>query len=107
MTDTEFDLDLSRRKLLAAAGIGAGAAVAASLVGSGDAEAAPALRAALDPVMTPPVAGLHLQCGADASAEMVVSWHTLQPVTNPRVMLGRRDGKLEQTIAAKAVSYTD
>jgi len=36
-----------------------------------------------DPVGTPPVAGLHLQFGADASSEMVVSWHTLQPVQHP------------------------
>jgi hypothetical protein len=27
---------------------------------------------------TTPVAGLHLQFGADASSEMAVSWHTLQ-----------------------------
>jgi hypothetical protein len=38
---------------------------------------------------------------------MVVSWHTLQPVQNSRVLLGRPDGKLEQTVDAKAVSYTD
>ena len=37
--DAEFNLELSRRKLLAAAGIG-GAAVAASLIRTGAAEAA-------------------------------------------------------------------
>ena len=105
--DTEFDLELSRRKLLAAAGIGGGAAVAASLIGTGAAQAAPAARRSPDPVATPPVAGLHLQFGADASSEMVVSWHTLQPVRNARVMLGRLDGTLEQTVEAKATSYTD
>src|ERR1700734_948068 len=105
--DTEFDLDLSRRKLLAAAGIGAGAAMGGTLVGRGTAEAAPVMRPAADPVATPPVAGLHLQFGADASSEVVVSWHTLQPVRNPRVVLGRLDGKLEQTVAAKATGYTD
>jgi phosphodiesterase/alkaline phosphatase D-like protein len=106
--DTEIiKLDLSRRKLLAAAGIGGAAVVAASLVGTGDTEAAPPSRQSPDPVATPPVAGLHLQFGADASSEMVVSWHTLQPVRNPRVVLGRLDGKLEQTVAAKAASYTD
>ncbi len=36
-----------------------------------------------------------------------MSWHTLQPVHNPRVVLGRLDGKLEQTVEAKATSYTD
>jgi hypothetical protein len=107
--DTGLDLALSRRKLLAAAGIGASAAVAASLVGIGEAEAAPAPspRRSSDPAATPPVAGLHLQFGADASSDIVVSWHTLQPVRSPRAMLGRLDGKLEQTVAAKATSYTD
>src|SRR5450432_1809828 len=103
----EFDLELSRRKLLAAAGIGGAAAVAASLIGTGAAEAAADASRSPDPAATPPVAGLHLQFGADASSEMVVSWHTLQPVRNPRVMLGRLDGRLEQTVEAKTVSYTD
>jgi 3',5'-cyclic AMP phosphodiesterase CpdA len=106
--DTELiNLDLSRRKLLAAAGIGGAAVLAASLVRIGDAEAAPASRQLPDPVATPPIAGLHLQFGADASSEMVVSWHTLQPVQNPRVVLGHLDGKLEQTVEAKVTSYTD
>jgi 3',5'-cyclic AMP phosphodiesterase CpdA len=101
------DLDLSRRKLLAAAGIGGAALVAASLVGNGDAEAAPLAGESPDPVTTPPVAGLHLQFGADASSDMVVSWHTLQPVQNPRVLLGHLDGKLEQTVKATETSYLD
>jgi hypothetical protein len=101
-------LEISRRKLLAAAGIGGAAAVASSLVGSSeDAYAAVTLRLSSNPMATPPVAGLHLQFGADASSEMVVSWHTLQPVRNPRVLLGRLDGKLEQTIDARPTSYTD
>ena len=100
--DTGFNLELSRRKLLAAAGIGGGAVMAASLIGTGEAQAAPTARPSPDPVATPPVAGLHLQFGADASSEMVVSWHTLQPVRNPRVVLGRLDGKLEQTRRGQA-----
>ena len=101
--DTEFNLDLSRRKLLAAAGIGGGAAVAASLSSEPETPRPhlPQARPS-DPVATPPVAGLHLQFGADASSEMVVSWHTLQPVRNPRVVLGQLDGRLEQTVEAKA-----
>ena len=105
--DTGFKLELSRRKLIAAAGIGAGAVMAASLVRTGDAEAAPPSSPSPDPVATPPVAGLHLQFGADASSEMVVSWHTLQPVTNPHVVLGQLDGTLAQTVEAKPTSYTD
>jgi hypothetical protein len=105
--DTGFKLELSRRKLIAAAGIGAGAVMAASLVRTGDAEAAPPSSPSPDPVATPPVAGLHLQFGADASSEMVVSWHTLQPVTHPHVVLGQLDGTLEQTVEAKPTAYTD
>src|ERR1700735_4231723 len=105
--DSGFNLELSRRKLLAAAGIGGGAAAAVSLIGTGEADAAPAARLSFDPAATPPVAGLHLQFGADASSEMVVSWHALQPVRNPRVVLGRLDGKLEQTVNAREASYTD
>ena len=81
--------------------------MATSLIGSGSAEAASVASPPSDPVTTPPVAGLHLQFGADASSEMVVSWHTLQSVQNPRVVLGHLDGKLAQTVAAQATSYTD
>jgi len=103
-SDSDTSPELSRRKLLAAAGI---AAVAAPLIGTGDAEAAAATGLPPDPMATHPVAGLHLQFGADASSEMVVSWHTLQPVHRPRVVLGRLDGRLEHTVDAKATSYTD
>src|SRR5271166_5250517 len=105
--DTGLNLELSRRKLLTAAGIAGGAVFAASLIGTGAALAAPAPRPSPDPPTTPPVAGLHLQFGADASSEIVVSWHTLQPVRNPRVMLGNLDGKLERIIEASESSYTD
>ncbi|HTQ35181.1 MAG TPA: metallophosphoesterase family protein, partial [Stellaceae bacterium] len=103
--DTTLDLELSRRKLLAAAGLAGGAAMAMSLVGMGTASAAPT--AAQAPTTAPPVAGLHLQFGADASTEMVVSWHTLQSVGNPRVTLGSLDGKLDRVVAAKESRYTD
>jgi phosphodiesterase/alkaline phosphatase D-like protein len=105
--DTGFGLELTRRKLLAAAGIAGGAAIAASLVGTGAAQATPASRPSPDPMTTPPVAGLHLQFGADASSEMVVSWHTPQSISNPRVMLGNLDGKFERVTEAKETSYTD
>jgi 3',5'-cyclic AMP phosphodiesterase CpdA len=105
--DTGFNLELSRRKLLAAAGIGGGAAMAASLLRTGAAQAAPTAGRSPNPVDAPPVAGLHLQFGSDASAEMVVSWHTLQSVGSPRVVLGRLDGALERMVEAEATSYTD
>ena len=96
--------EISRRKLLAAAGIGTLVVPAQSLGES--AHAAPAA-GAVSVAGTPAVAGLHLQFGADASAEVTVSWHTLKPVRNPRVVLGGLDGKLEQTADAALTSYTD
>jgi 3',5'-cyclic AMP phosphodiesterase CpdA len=108
--DTEFNLELSRRRLLAAAGVGGVTVAAASLIGTAGAETTPVLPVSSqysDPAAIPPVAGLHLQFGADASSQMVVSWHTLVPVRNPRIVLGRLDGRLEQTVEAKATSYTD
>jgi hypothetical protein len=119
-SDNTPKLELSRRKLLAAAGIGGGAMVAASFIGTAAAKADrgdgdrnvgnggdPDSSPSFDPVTTPPVAGLHLQFGADASSEMVVSWMTLQPVNRPRVLLGTLDGELERTIDAEEASYTD
>jgi hypothetical protein len=103
-TDSDFNLELSRRRLLAAVGLGGGALAAASLasVGAAEAQGAPADQAA-----TIPVSGLHLQFGADASSQMVVSWHALAPVGRPRVLLGRLDGRLEQAAEAKLASYVD
>src|SRR5579871_708087 len=77
------------------------------MIATAEGEAAPAARETFDPLATPPVAGLHLQFGADASAQMVISWHALQPVRSPRVLLGRLDGRLEQTIEAREASYAD
>ena len=104
--DNGFEFELSRRRLLAAAGL-AGVAGALAETGAADAGPADAAGGPADPAATPPVAGLHLQFGADASSEMVVSWHTPQPVSHPRVLLGRMDGSLEQTVDARTRSYTD
>lgn len=99
----ESSSKLSRSKLLAAAGL---TAAAASLIGV-PVEAAVALPPTSDSTKAPPVHGLHLQFGADAATEMVASWHTLQRVRNPRVVLGRVDGRLERTAQAYEASYTD
>jgi hypothetical protein len=107
------ELDVSRRKLLAAAGIGAGALLTPAQGRAAVRTVDPAfakgagLHDGANPLVTPPVAGLHLQFGADAASDVVVSWHTLQPVTQPRVLLGRLDGALEKTAIAIPASYTD
>lgn len=58
--------------------------------------------------MRPPrIDGLHLQFGADASTEVVVSWHTRVRVRHPRVMVGTPDDGLGRMVAAETVSYRD
>jgi len=103
MNDYDLRFELSRRKLLAAAGMTA----AAALIGSAATEAASPLESASDAAPAPPVHGLHLQFGADASSEIVVSWHTLHAVRNPRVALGNLAGKLEREVVARERSYSD
>ena len=100
MSDSAFASELSRRRLLAAAGAGG---LAAGAAGSGEAGSG----SAVSSPPAPPVAGLHLQFGADASSQMTVSWHTLEPVTGGRVIVGRADGRLERTVPARTVSYLD
>jgi 3',5'-cyclic AMP phosphodiesterase CpdA len=108
MSFDDETLTFSRRRLLIAAGIYAGAATAASFLSGEPARAAtPGSSRRDDSDMAPPVAGLHLQFGADASSHVVVSWHALQAVRNPRVLIGDLDGRLEQTAHAEHVSYTD
>ncbi len=103
----EHSLDLSRRTLLAALGFGVGASIAAPMVPSQSAQAATTSDAVPDPAAPPPVAGLHLQFGADAASEVVVSWHALQSVPNPRVVVGGLDGRLTHMVPAGQASYVD
>src|SRR6187200_3212023 len=56
---------------------------------------------------SPRVSGLHLQFGADASTEVVVSWHTPAPVSHPRIVYGTPDDGLGQATAAETVTYRD
>lgn len=104
-SDTTVDIEVSRRRLLAAAGLTPGAL---ALLASADARAERAHEGSSDAnPPAEPVSGLHLQFGADAATEMTVSWHSLSPQENPRVLLGTRDGKLDQAASAEPSSYVD
>jgi 3',5'-cyclic AMP phosphodiesterase CpdA len=105
-SETTVDIDVSRRRLLAAAGLAPGALALLTAAGA-QAEDAPESSSDASPPAAEPVAGLHLQFGADAATEMTVSWHSLSAVNNPRALLGRLDGKLEQTATARTSSYID
>ena len=102
-------MDVSRRTLIVGgtsaivgAGVGAGVAgfVAADRTG-------PTLWQRGDRSGAPRVGGLHLQYGADAASEVVVSWHTAAAVNNPRVMVGTPDDGVGRTVAAETVTYRD
>ncbi len=97
---SEPRFELSRRRLLAAAGVGG-----AALIGPRESQAGQSPPGSPPP--GPPVSGLHLQFGADASSEVVVSWHAAQPVGRPRVIIGRLDGRLERTAVAESRTYVD
>jgi hypothetical protein len=100
-----FEAHLRRRTLLLT-GVGG---VAAAVVGTETAEAEALTgteKQAHQPTRTPPVDGLHLQFGSDASSTAVVSWHTLQPVSQGRVLLGTERG-YRRSVAASTRTYTD
>jgi hypothetical protein len=113
-TDAPAPSGISRRAMLTAAGVGG--AMAAVPLATGSASAATnatpnAIRdvdgPVGDPASTPRVAGLHTQFGSDSSREVVVSWHTLQPVSRPRVLLSRAGSDYTRGAAARTVSYVD
>jgi len=109
MTPSRTRSELTRRSLLAAAGV-VGAAAAVDLVApTSSASAAPGAnrRRPADPTQTPRVGGLHTQFGADATDEVTVSWHTTQPVRKPRVLVAREGQSHERTVAAVEHSYED
>jgi 3',5'-cyclic AMP phosphodiesterase CpdA len=95
-----------RRGLL----MGAATVGGAVLIGEPHALAAPrspALWQRPDQAGAPRVGGLHLQFGADASREVVVSWHTTGSVSKPRVQLGIPEDGFGHTTAAETTTYTD
>jgi hypothetical protein len=69
--DTAFNLELSRRKLLAAAGIAGGAAVVASLIGTGAALAAAAVPSP-DPLTPAPVSYTDPKSGQGRQPSLLV-----------------------------------
>src|SRR5579875_2646364 len=101
---------ISRRTLLTT---GAASAVVGAGVGVGGAVLArsrppgPALWQRPDRAGAPPVRGLHLQFGQNASTEVVVSWQSTDAVRNPRVMVGEPGSGFGRTVAAETRTYRD
>ncbi|MQY25624.1 purple acid phosphatase family protein [Nocardia aurantia] len=109
---------VSRRWLF---GASAGAAVAGLAVGagavalaSGDSESgtsawprAATLAVAPERAAAPRVSGLHLQFGADAAREAVVSWHTVGSVRKPVVRFGTAVDNFGSSVDAETKTYKD
>ncbi|ORV99571.1 purple acid phosphatase family protein [Mycobacterium kyorinense] len=98
---------ISRRTVLttgtaAILGVGVGGAAATLLQSRG-----PALWTQPGRSGAPPVGGLHLQFGKHAASEVVVSWHTIDPVHNPRVMVGTPASGFGRTVPAQTRTYRD
>ncbi len=102
MSDTP---SVSRRALLGAAG--AGAAGATLLSPPASANPGVILWSQPGHAGAPDVHGVHLQFGADAAREVVVSWSTPQSVARPRVLLGRAGEDFGRGVPADTVTYTD
>ena len=100
---------ITRRRVLitgaASAALGAGIAGGAVLIRSHP--RGPGLWYQPDRNGAPPVVGVHLQFGKNAGTEAVVSWHTTDAVSKPRVMLGTPTSGLGQTVAAETRTYRD
>ncbi|MFZ1160667.1 purple acid phosphatase family protein [Mycobacterium sp.] len=101
---------ISRRRLLTTgaattlvgAGLGAGGVVLLGSPGHG-----PSLWTQPSQRGAQPVGGLHLQFGTDAATEVVVSWHTTDPVHSPRVMLGTPTSGFGRSAPAETRTYRD
>jgi 3',5'-cyclic AMP phosphodiesterase CpdA len=102
-------MDVSRRTLIvggtsAIVGAGVGAGVTGVVTSE---RTGPVLWQRGDRSGAPRVGGLHLQYGADASTEVVVSWQTPSAVSKPRILFGTPDDGLGQNAAAETVTYRD
>ena len=99
---------VSRRALLGGATLGAAGLGAGLLPGTAAATVpTPLLYTPPSGTGAPEVHGLHLQYGADAATEVVVSWLTPVPAARPRVMVGTLADGYGRTVAADTVTYTD
>lgn len=99
----------SRRELLttglASAAVGAGIGLGgAALLRPGR---GPSVWYQPDRTSAQPVGGLHLQYGKNAATEVVVSWHSVDAVQNPRVMLGTPASGFGRVVSAETRTYRD
>jgi hypothetical protein len=98
MTDIMERAGVSRRAFIGGVGVTAGGIVLAS---------GPALLQQAAKADTVTAEQVHLTFGADPARQVVVSWVTPVPVSNPAVVIGTPDGGLGHTVKAETRTYTD
>jgi Purple acid Phosphatase, N-terminal domain/TAT (twin-arginine translocation) pathway signal sequence len=98
--------EVTRRSFLKVAAATGAAATASSLIGS-KAWAAPGFWKKPGATDASVADQIHIQYGADAAAEMTVSWHTATSVSRPRLRLGTVHGGWGREIPAETRSYVD
>ncbi|MBI3227563.1 MAG: metallophosphoesterase family protein [Mycolicibacterium cosmeticum] len=103
-------MSINRRTVLvtgaASAIVGTGVGLSAAALADSHPDG-PDLWVRPDRSAAPRVGGLHVQFGRDASTEVVVSWHTVEAVANPRVLLGTPGTGFGTTVPAQTRTYRD
>jgi hypothetical protein len=98
VTEIENGSRLSRRSFLGGVGVTAGGLVVAS---------GPVFWQQAAKADTVTAEQVHLTFGAHPAREVVVSWVTPAPVSNPTVIVGTTAGGFGRTVAAETRTYTD
>lgn len=98
MTESMERTGVSRRSFLGGVGVTAGGLMVAS---------GPVLWQQAAKADTVTAEQVHLTFGQDPTGEVVVSWVTPAPVSNPAVIVGTTDGGFGRTIKAETRTYTD
>lgn len=98
MTESTERTGVSRRSFIGGVGVTAGGLMVAS---------GPVLWQQAAKAGTVTAEQVHLTYGADPTREVVVSWVTPAPVSNPEVLVGTAAGGLGRTVEAETRTYTD
>jgi hypothetical protein len=98
MTEILEGTGVSRRSFLGGVGVTAGGLVVAS---------GPVLWQQAAKADTVTAEQVHLTFGEDPTGEVVVSWVTPSPVSNPAVVVGTTDGGFGHTVKAETRTYID
>ena len=99
MTESVEHAGVSRRSFLGGVGVTVGGLIVAS--------SSPVFWQQAAKADTVTAEQVHLTFGEDPASEVVVSWVTPAPVSNPKVIVGTPAGGFGRTVEAETRTYTD